>query len=293
MRITITGSLGHIGKPLTDQLVQNGHAVTVISSQPQRQQSIVALGATAFIASIDEPEHLAKAFENTDAVYCMIPPDFNELDQITYYERIGLCYANAIRRSGVKRVVNLSSYGAHLEKGAGFISGSYKVEKLLDAIPGIALTHIRPGFFYYNLLNFINMIKKSGFIGAVYGGEDKLAMVSPEDIACAVSEEIVMLNQPDKIRYVVSDDRTCNAVARALGKEIGKPDLEWKTLPQEQVLRSLLTNNVPENAAKNLVELGLATHSGVLREHYENNKPVFGKVKLQDFATHFAEVFNK
>ena len=37
MKISLTGSLGHIGKPLTTGLVQNGHAVTVIISNAERQ----------------------------------------------------------------------------------------------------------------------------------------------------------------------------------------------------------------------------------------------------------------
>ena len=45
MKITITGSLGNISKPLTIELVQKGHAVTVISSNPERQKQIEALGA--------------------------------------------------------------------------------------------------------------------------------------------------------------------------------------------------------------------------------------------------------
>jgi putative NADH-flavin reductase len=36
MKITITGSLGHIGRLPTKGLVQKGHAVTVISSNPER-----------------------------------------------------------------------------------------------------------------------------------------------------------------------------------------------------------------------------------------------------------------
>jgi putative NADH-flavin reductase len=47
MKITLTGSLGNIGKPLTKELVQKGHAVTVISSNPKKQNEKEALGASA------------------------------------------------------------------------------------------------------------------------------------------------------------------------------------------------------------------------------------------------------
>jgi 3-hydroxyisobutyrate dehydrogenase-like beta-hydroxyacid dehydrogenase len=41
------GILRNIGKPLTTDLVQKGHTVTVISSKPERQSEIKALAAKA------------------------------------------------------------------------------------------------------------------------------------------------------------------------------------------------------------------------------------------------------
>jgi len=47
MKLVLTGSLGHIGLPLTKQLVKDGHDVTVISSSDKRVSAIEELGATA------------------------------------------------------------------------------------------------------------------------------------------------------------------------------------------------------------------------------------------------------
>jgi len=74
MKIILTGSLGHIGKPLTKELVQNGHAVTVISSSPERQKDIEALGATATIGLLEDVNFLTSAFTGADAMYTMVPP---------------------------------------------------------------------------------------------------------------------------------------------------------------------------------------------------------------------------
>lgn len=291
MKIVITGSLGHIGKPLTQQLVQKGHTVTVISSTSERRAEIEAYGARAAIGVVEDVNFITNTLTGEDAVYCMNPPDFAAADQIVYYEKVGRCFAEAIKKSGIKRVVYLSSYGAHLPSGTGFISGSYQTEKILNAIPNILLTHIRPTSFYYNLFGFINMIKAVGFIGTVYGGEDKLAMVSPKDIAIAISEEITEVENTKSVRYVSSDDRSCNEIATVLGKAIGIPELQWKVLHPQQVKQSLLQNGLPENVADNLIELGLAIHSGALREKYELEKVSFGKVKLEDFAVDFAAAY--
>jgi hypothetical protein len=38
MKIVATGSLGHISKPLTAELLEKGHAVTVVSSKVERKR---------------------------------------------------------------------------------------------------------------------------------------------------------------------------------------------------------------------------------------------------------------
>lgn len=156
-----------------------------------------------------------------------------------------------------------------------------------------SLTHIRPGYFYYNLMGFIRMIKSAGFLGSVYGGADRLAIVSPIDIARVVSEEIINLEHTNAVRYVYSDDRSCNEVAAVLGEGIGIPDLKWNILAEDQVMQSLLANGIPENTVINLIELGNATHSGILREDFEKNTPKAGKVSLEDFAKEFAAAYHQ
>ena len=300
MKIVLTGSLGHIGKPLTQKLVethrtgrQKDHEVTVISSNPERQKEIEAIGAKAAIGSVEDTAFLTTTFAGVDAVFCMIPPNFNEPDQVAYYRRIGSNFIQAIRQAGVPHVVHLSSIGAHLEKGTGFIVGSYEVEQMLNKLSDTSVTHIRPGYFYYNLFSFIKGIKSTGFIAANFGENDRLAMASPQDIAAIIAEEIVLPDTKNKIRNLVSDDLPCNEVARILGNAIGQPNLKWKLLTDEQMQTGLETADMPSSTATTLVELGATIHSGILREDFDLHPSVNGKVKLTAFAKDFAVAFNK
>ena len=291
MKIIVTGSLGNISCLLATKLLTAGHSVTVISSRQERRIDIEALGATAAIGNVEDRQFLSWTFSGADAVYCMTPPNFFELDQIAYYERVASSYAHAIDLAGVKRVVHLSSYGAHLPEGTGIIKGSYKAEQILNSLNGIDLTHVRPSYFYYNLLGFIPMIKSAGYIGTVYGAEDRLPMVAPEDIATVIAAEIVQVDGTNKVRYVTSDERSCNDIAFVLGKAIGKADLEWRILPEEQVFQMLRDNGVDEGLAESLVELASATHSGILREDFDQQPVQVGKVRLEDFAKTFHSVY--
>ncbi|WP_439558767.1 SDR family oxidoreductase, partial [Dyadobacter sp.] len=127
MKIVLTGSLGHISKPLAKILIGNGHEVTVISSSPERQQQIGELGATAAIGTFEDVDFLAKTFTGADAVYTMVAAHSyftKDLDVIGFYKQLGQNYAEAIQQAGVKRVVNLSTFGAHLAEGNGILAGA-------------------------------------------------------------------------------------------------------------------------------------------------------------------------
>ena len=297
MKIIITGSLGNISMPLTQELVQKGHHVTVISSNPERQKKIEALGGTAAIGSLEDVNFLTTTFSNADAVYTMVPPNNyfdHSLDLLAYYKKLGANYAEAIKQTGVKHVVNLSTIGAHLEKGNGILSGAHNVEKILNQLPPeVSITHMRPTSFFYNLLGYIHSIKTQGNIVANYGTENIIPWVSPKDIASAIAEELETTVTGRKIRYVASEELTGSETAKILGEAIGKPDLQWKLITNEEVLSGLQAIGMNPQIAAGLVEMYAALQSGLLAEDYNMNKPaVMGKVKLKDFAIDFAKAYN-
>jgi len=217
-------------------------------------------------------------------------PDF---DLMAHCRHIANNYAGAIKASGVKRVVHLSSIGAHMEKDSGLILAHQQVEVILDKLSGVNITFMRPVGFYYNLLGFIPIIKSQGIISANYGADDDLVWVSPIDIAAAVAEELETPLIGRKVRYVASDELTGNETASILGAAIEKPDLQWVLVSDEQRLRTLESFGVNKKIAEGLVEMFAAQHSGALMEDYYRNKPILGKVKTVDFAKEFAAVYNK
>jgi uncharacterized protein YbjT (DUF2867 family) len=296
MKIIITGSLGHISKPLTKELVQKGHSVTVISSNPERKKDIETLGASAAIGALEDIAFLTSAFRRADVVYCMILPG-NYLDPnfdiMAHYNKIGNNYAQAILHSGVKRVVHLSSIGGNMDKDNGLLVSHHHVENILKELPaGTAVTTIRATAFYYNLYAFLPSIKTEGIIASNYGEDDKGPWVSPVDIATAVAEEIAGRFDGRKIRYVASEELSCNEIATILDTAIGMPDLKWHIISDQQVLDGLKTAGLNPAIAEGLVEMNANVHNGKLLEDYYRNKPALGKIKMKDFAKEFAGVYN-
>ncbi len=295
MKLTITGSLGHISRPLVQQLVAEGHNVTVISSNADRKPEIESLGANAAIGSIEDVDFLTTTFTGADAVYTMIPPnnymdpDFQLWD---YYRRIGRNYKQAVEASGVTRVVNLSTIGAHMSSGNGILSGAHDVAKTLDTLPeNVALTHMRPTSFFYNLYSYMDMVKNMNAIYTNYGTV-KIPFVSPKDIASAVAEELTTPFEGRKIRYVCSEELTGPETAEILGEAIGKPGLKWVVVSDEDTLKGLLSIGMNPDVAKGLTEMYAALETGALAEDYFKNRPELGPTKMKDFAVEFAAAYH-
>lgn len=294
MKIVLTGSIGNIGKPLTQELVQKGHSVAVISSKTERKIDIETLGAKAAIGSLEDTDFLTTTFRGADAVYLMVPPvDYfdHSIDVKGVFIETARNYVQAIQESEIKRVVHLSSIGAHTEKGNGMLAFLYMAEQILKKLPEeVAITTLRPVGFYYNMFGFIDLIKTQGAIVQNYGGDEKEPWVSPLDIAAVVAEEIVKPFEGRKFRYVASDEVSPNEVAKILGEAIGKPNLKWKALPDKQLLNGMLNAGMTPQAAKGIVEMNAGRINGFYND-YNENKPVLGKVKTTNFAKEFATVF--
>lgn len=294
MKIVIAGSLGNISKPLAEELIQAGHAITIISSNSHKKGDIEQLGAEAAIGSLEDVNFLAKTFEGADCIYGMVPPNLKEYNNLDYYCRIGRNYKTAIAQSKVSRIVFLSSWGAHLDKGTGTILGSHHVELILNQLENIYITHLRPGSIYYNLLNYVDMIKNADIIGTNFRGDDKIVWVHPTDIARVAAEELIKkTDEKINIRYVASDEVTANDTARILGEAIGKPDLKWISFTDEEVNQSLIDRGLPEHFAGDLVDINASISSGRMGEDYELHKPEeMGRMKMKDFAMEFAQAYN-
>jgi uncharacterized protein YbjT (DUF2867 family) len=292
MKITLTGSTGNITRPLAEILVAKGHEVKIISSNTDRTEEIKLLGAIPLIGSVSDAGFLRDAFTGADAIYTMVPPNFAVPKFRAYIKGIGENYAIAIKESGVKKVVNLSSVGADLPDGTGPIAGLHDVENIFAALNGVDVKHLRAGYFYINFLANIDMVKHANILGSNFGADSKLVLVHPRNIA-AVAAEVLESNFTGKtIQYVASDDESTPAdVAKVLGTAVGKPALPWVEFSDEDAFNGMAGAGLPEEIAKNYVEMGDAIRSNKLFVDYNKNRPVLGSIKLKDFAAEFAAAY--
>jgi len=293
MKITVLGSLGNISKPLAEKLIAAGHEVTVVSNNAEKAAAIEAIGAIPAIGSVEDVEFLTGAFSGADAVYTMVPPNFITTEWKKYIADTGRGYAEAIKKAGVKNVVNLSSIGAHLPDGVGPVSGIHFVELALNELDGVNVLHLRPAYFYINFYHSVDMIKNAGIIGGNYGAAANLVIVDPGDIAETAAKALDELSFTGKSAvYIVSSEHTCAEVASIIGNAIGKPGLPWVEFKDEDVINAMTGSGASLDVARNYAQMGDAIRTGIMFEDYYTSKNVVkGKISFEDFAKELAKSF--
>lgn len=293
MKIIITGSLGNVAQPLAQQLIAEGHDITVISSSESKKTEIQSLGAKAAIGSITDLDFLIKTFEGADAVFVMTPPNLGATQIVEDTISVGKNYTEAIRKTNVKRVVMLSSVGAASPIENGPIKGLHQIENLYNGLENTSVTFVRAGYFYNNFFNDIPLIQNAGIIGGNYPENTNIPVVHPVDIAKIAAEELVKNADGKKIRYAVSDIRPGSDFASVLGSAIGKPELPWVEFTDEEYLNGALQGGLPQEMAELYTEMGRGIRTGVVQKDFvEHGSPVTGGTKLEEFAKEFATQFN-
>jgi uncharacterized protein YbjT (DUF2867 family) len=293
MKIVITGSLGNVAKPLAQQLINEGHDITVISSNESKKSEIETLGAKAAIGSITDLDFLVNTFNGADAAFLMTPPNMGFENVVENTINAGKNYAEAIKKTRVKKVVMLSSIGVESPVENGPIKGLHFIEKFYNELENTSVTFLRAGYFYINFFNDIPMIKNAGIIGGNYPENTQIPLVHPKDIAKAVAEELVKNSEGKNVKYIVSDVRSASDLAKFFGTAIGKTELPWIEFKDEDSLNGMLQAGLPQEIAELYTEMGLGLRKGIVQKDFiEHGSVVNGEIKLEEFANEFADKFN-
>src|SRR6204780_358777 len=170
----ILGASGNPGSIIANSLLSARKKVRVVGRDSGRLQRFVDKGAEAFTADLSDAPAVTKVFSGARAAYLMLPPAKSPEEQ----ERDSDGIAKAVKKSGLRYAVHLSSYGAQLAEGAGPVSGLHSSENKLNAIEDLNVLHLRAAYFMENNLAAIGMIHGMGIFGNALLPGLKVAMAA-------------------------------------------------------------------------------------------------------------------
>lgn len=251
----LMGSHGNITSHAARALLARDQPVRVVGRSATALAPLAQLGAQLALGDAREAGFLAQAFDGAQAVYVMIPPGYDAPDMRASQRQFGSAIAGAIQRSGVRRVVNLSSVGAELATGTGPIAGLHEQEQRLNALPGLDLLHLRPGYFMENHLHAAATIAALGVYASLERGDVAAPMVAAADIATIVVRELLGAGTRGVLHLHAPRRYTFTQAAGVFGRAIGRPDLPYVQVEPAQVRASMLDAGFSPDAVDQMVEM--------------------------------------
>jgi uncharacterized protein YbjT (DUF2867 family) len=258
----ILGAAGNTGSIIGNSLLSKGQKVRVVGRDLGRLQRFVREGAEAFTADMSDAAALTRAFRGARAAYLMLPPITSREDQ----ERQSDAIAKAVKESGLRYAVHLSSYGAHVPEGTGPVTGLHSSEQKLNAISNLNVLHLRAAYFMENNLAAIDMIHGMGLFGHALLPDLKLPMVATRDVGDYAAQRLLDLDFSGKqTRELLGErDLSMTEATAVIARGIGKPDLRYQQFPYDQVLQVLAQMGIPLKRAAVYIEMFEAINAGVL-----------------------------
>lgn len=289
----LIGANGNITSQVARLLLAARQPVRVIGRRPENLAALKAAGAEIALGDAGDATFLAGAFKGASAVYAMIPPNYGAADPRAEQDRIGVAIAGALATAGASRVVNLSSGGAHLRAGTGPIAGLHTQEQRLNRLPGVALLHLRPGYFFENHLHAAGLIKAFDVYPSMEKSDVVVPMVATRDIAAVVARELqnTTAGGTRVLHLRASRDYTMQDAAHILGAAIGKPGLKHVQGKPAEAKAGMVQHGISPAMADLFEEMAGALSDGRIAAGFASGPTETAPTSLEDFAPRFAEVY--
>lgn len=285
MKIAITTPTGHVGSAACDFLLESGDVdVKLLGRRANTLTRFVQRGAEMAIGAQDDADYLIQATRDVDALFWVTPPGYGSDNVRAFQNRLARTAAEAIRVNRIARVVNLSSMGALENSGVGLINGLHDVERILNEA-AVNITHLRPGFFFENLLMQLDLIRKSERIALPLSGTLRFPMIAARDVGRAAGERLKSRSWTGRqLRELHgAADLTFDEVSRILSEILGRK-IDYVRCDPQQSRQALLHNGVSENFADLALEMYEAAEVGRLRPLFPRTPATTTPTTLAEFA---------
>jgi uncharacterized protein YbjT (DUF2867 family) len=291
--ITVMGATGHTGKRIAETLLMSGEKVRALGRSESKLAPLKSAGAEVLTGDLTDTAFLTNAFRGVDAIYTLLPTDPHSPDYRAEQDRQGEAIVKAIRESGVRYVVALSSLGADLSEGTGVLAGLHAQEERLTALEGINVLLLRPVSFFENFYESLWLIKNAGFNGDSVAPDLAIPMIATRDIADVAAKALTARAWKGVAVQELFGQRDLSyaEATRLLGERIGKPDLQYVQLSYAEEAAALVQAGLSESFARLYVEMTRAFNEGKVGpgkgRNFENTTPT----RFEDFADELAAAY--
>jgi len=180
--ILIAGASSQPGQRLIPMLVQKGYQIRALTRDPRKLEFASSLGVEVIEGDLRQPDTLLRACEDTEAVVSLVTAiGENLLQEVD--EAGNRSLMETADRSGVKRFVFISAYGAAQKHPVDFFRSKYWTEAYLKSLR-MKYIVLRPTAFMESWCARIGTQILNDKPVTIYGdGRNPINFISAEDVA--------------------------------------------------------------------------------------------------------------
>lgn len=232
-KIVIFGANGQVGSQVANQLINDGYSIRVVIRNNKNEAEWKNKNVEIFYGNILNINDISKSMQGMDGAFLINPPAYQDENHFETCKKIVSNYVQALQKNpNIKKIVFLSSIGAHLNCRTGNIYTAYLIEQGLKNI-NIPIVFIRAGAFIENLKNVVQIVKEKGIMPSFYTPLDtKIPHVSSKDIAFVTSDIFKSNLNSKRIIELYSQMYSPNDIAKIFSKLL-KKEIKAVSVPEE------------------------------------------------------------
>ncbi|MBB4865243.1 uncharacterized protein YbjT (DUF2867 family) [Pseudomonas nitritireducens] len=292
--ITVMGATGRTGSRICQTLLQAGIPVRALGRNAERLAALAAAGAEIAVGEPHDAAFLTEAFRGAEAVYTLLAYGPETEDYRRQQAAQGEAIVQAIRDSGVRHVVFISSVGAEVPSGTGPIISMHDQEQRLSQLPSaVNVLMLRSGALFENLYGALEIVRAYDCYSDAVAADVPVPMVATQDVADAASRALRERDwQGLEIREVLGQrDISYAEATRLLGEAIGRPELPYVQVSPAELAEALQQAGYSASVAACYAELGEAISAGRVRAREARSPRNTTATPLEAFAQAWAEAY--
>jgi uncharacterized protein YbjT (DUF2867 family) len=284
----ILGATGQVGSSIAEHLTENNESVKAVIRNPDKADDLKSKGVQVEIADYFDLEALQAAVKGGELIFVLTPENGQSEDVLGDTRLLLKNYQKAIQSSGINKIVGLSSIGAQHERGMGNLVMSYMLEHAFADMK-LPQVFVRPAYYFSNWLPYLPVVKEQGVLPSFFPVDQKIPMISPQDVAGFIAEKITgHIEGPDIYEIVGPEPISSKDVADIYGEVLGQ-EVKAQQIPKEQWKPTLQQADFTDDAAENLIAMTKAVIDGRAKPEAKGPNPLKLNTSLKEyFKEHIA-----
>src|ERR1700689_4291148 len=237
---SIIGITGRVGGGAASRLLGMGKQVRAVVRDEAKGQVWASKGASVAVADMTDGDGLGRAIAGSEAVFVMLPPLFDPSPGFPEAKGLIDSLSVALRQSEAKRIVRLSTIGAHVTR-PNLLNGLHMMEEAFSQLP-MPVTFLRPGWFMENHAGDVSSALSEGIIHSYLQPiEHAIPMIATKDIGALAGTLLLESWSGKRVVELEAETRVSSAdIATTLTELLGKP-IKAEPVPRtrwEEVFRA-------------------------------------------------------